>query len=62
MQAFAWLSLAAQHGVGTALNALENVLSDMSAEEKRAGASLFEQWRSRTASGTSPARLMPLAG
>jgi uncharacterized protein len=62
VQAFAWLSLAAQHGVGTALNALENVLTDMSVEEKRAGATLFDQWRSRTASGASPARLMPLPG
>jgi len=47
VQAFVWLSLAAQHGVGNALNALEKVLGDMSAEEKRAGSSLFEQWRSR---------------
>jgi TPR repeat protein len=60
VQAFAWLSLAAQHGVGTALNALENVLKDMSVEEKRAGTSMFDAWRSRTAAGNSPARLVPL--
>lgn len=62
VQAFAWLSLAAQHGVGMALSALEAVIAEMSAEEKRAGASLFHQWRNRHAAVSSPARLVPVPG
>ena len=61
-QAFAWLSLAAQHGVGSALNALEGMIGQMSAEEKQKGAALFDQWRSRTAAVSSPARLIPVPG
>ena len=38
-EAFKWLSLAARHGVGTALNALEEIVREMSAEEKGAGVS-----------------------
>ena len=36
--------------------------SQMSAEEKQKGAALFDQWRSRTAAVTSPARLVPVPG
>ncbi len=47
--AFMWLSLAARHGVGTALNALEEVVGQMSAEEKGQGTALLQRWRpSRT--------------
>lgn len=61
-QAFAWLSLAAQHGVGTALNALEGIVGQMSVEEKHRGAAQFDQWRTRTAAVSSPARLVPVPG
>ena len=50
VQAYLWLSLAAQHGIGTALNALESVVKEMSAEEKSNGIGLFEEWRGRTGS------------
>ena len=48
VQAYLWLTLAAQHGIGTALTALESVVKSMSSEEKSMGASLFEQWRNKT--------------
>ena len=50
VEAYLWLSLAAQHGIGTALDALESVVKEMSLEEKNKGAALFDQWRSRTRS------------
>jgi TPR repeat protein len=62
VEAYTWLSLAAQHGVGNALNALEAVLSQMSADEKRAGAASVDRWRSRTADASRHARLMPVPG
>ena len=46
-EAFVWLSLAAQHGVGTALKALEEVGGQMSLEEKRRATALLSQWRGR---------------
>ncbi len=46
--AYLWLTLASQHGIGTALNALETVVKSMSSEEKAMGATLFEQWRNKT--------------
>ena len=45
--AFAWLSLAAQHGIGTALNALEARIEQMSADEKAKGAAMVQHWRTR---------------
>lgn len=48
VQAYLWLTLASQHGIGTALKALESVVKSMSAEEKSMGATLFEQWRNKT--------------
>lgn len=42
VEAFVWLSLAAQHGIGTALVALEAVVQAMSAEEKSEGQRLFD--------------------
>ncbi len=59
IQAYLWLTLAAQHGIGTALNALESVTREMSAEEKAQGAGLFEQWRFKTRSAEGPVALYP---
>lgn len=58
VEAFAWLSLAARHGVGTALNALEAVIEEMSAEEKRAGMALAQSRRT----GPLDARIHPIPG
>lgn len=54
VEAFAWLSLAAGHGVGTALNALEVICKEMSAEEKREGAARAQSRR------TEPGRIAPI--
>lgn len=43
VQAYLWLTLAAQHGVGTAFEALDGVVRAMSADEKAEGMRLFEQ-------------------
>ncbi len=59
VSAFAWLSLAAQHGVGAALNALEAVVSQMSAEEKQSGLALARKLRSSTNSGGSTLNPLP---
>jgi uncharacterized protein len=45
VDAFVWLSLAAQHGIGSALVVLETVVQAMSAEEKLEGQRLFESRR-----------------
>lgn len=60
VQAYLWLSLASQHGIGTALDALEGVVKEMSAEEKQKGAMLFEQWRTRTKSNDGPTAIYPI--
>lgn len=60
VQAYLWLSLAAQHGIGTALDALEAVIKEMSLEEKKKGAGLFEEWRTRTKSNDGPVALYPM--
>lgn len=62
VEGFLWLSLAAQHGVGAALTALEAIVSQMSADEKRAGTAAVERWRNRTAETSRHARLNPLPG
>jgi len=59
VQAYLWLSLASQHGIGTALNALESVVKNMSAEEKSMGATLFEQWRSKTGTDNVQVAIRP---
>ena len=59
VEAYLWLSLAAQHGIGTALNELESVVKEMSLEEKSKGAALFEQWRNRTKSAANQVALYP---
>ena len=51
VSAFAWLSLAAQHGVGTALNALEALVAQMSMEEKKKGSDLAQAWRAAGQAG-----------
>jgi uncharacterized protein len=45
VDAFVWLSLAAQHGIGSALVVLETVVQAMSAEEKLQGQRLFDSRR-----------------
>lgn len=60
VQAYLWFSLAAQHGIGTALNALESIIKDMSAEEKAKGVALFEEWRGRTKSRDGQVALYPV--
>lgn len=62
VEAYLWLSLAAQHGIGTALNELEAVVKEMSLEEKSRGAALFEQWRGRTKSAANQVALYPMPG
>jgi TPR repeat protein len=59
VQAYLWLTLASQHGIGTALDALETVVKSMSSEEKSAGANLFEEWRLKTKSNEGPVALYP---
>lgn len=60
VQAYLWLTLAAQHGIGTALNELESIVNKMSAEEKAQGAQLFDHWRLRTGSSNGPTALYPM--
>ena len=60
VQAYLWLTLASQHGIGTALDALESVVANMSSDEKAAGASLFEEWRAKTRSNEGPVALYPM--
>ena len=59
VQAYLWLTLASQHGIGTALDALESVVEKMSSEEKTAGAALFEKWRRETKSDQGPTAIYP---
>ena len=59
VQAYLWLTLASQHGIGTALDALEAVIKEMSSEEKAEGAQLFDEWRFRTKSAEGPVALYP---
>ncbi len=62
IQAYVWLSLAAQHGIGTALNALEAVANQMSSEEKAEALTLFDAWRGKTSAAVGPSRIEPLPG
>ncbi|NNC68473.1 MAG: sel1 repeat family protein [Gammaproteobacteria bacterium] len=59
IKAYLWLSLAAQHGIGTALNELESIVKSMSAEEKAMGATLSEQWRNKTGANTMQVAMQP---
>ena len=58
--AYLWLTLAAQHGIGTALNALESVVNCMSSEEKAMGMNLYEQWRKKTGSSEHQVAMQPV--
>jgi uncharacterized protein len=58
-QAYLWLTLAAQHGIGTTLDALESVVKDMSSEEKSEGMRLFNEWRLITRSNEGPVAIHP---
>jgi hypothetical protein len=62
VQAYLWLSLAAQHGIGTALKALEAISNQMSSEEKAEALGLFDAWRGKTAANAGPSRIEPLPG
>ena len=62
VQAFLWLSLAAQHGIGSALNALDGIVKHMSSEEKSEALNLFDLWRGKTAGSVGPSRIEPLPG
>lgn len=57
--AYLWLTLASQHGIGTALTALEAVVKSMSSEEKGMGATLVEQWRNKTGSDKMQVAMHP---
>ena len=52
VEAFLWLSLAAHHGIGTALIELESIVKAMSAEEKLQGQRLLEEKRSKSPLGS----------
>ena len=60
VQAYLWLTLASQHGIGTALDALESVVREMSTEEKAQGTGLFDEWRFRTKSTDGPVAMYPM--
>ena len=57
--AYLWLTLASQHGIGTALTELEAVVKCMSSEEKGMGATLVEQWRNKTGSDRMQVAMHP---
>ena len=59
VHAYLWLSLASQHGIGTALEALNGIVGDMSAEEKAEGQQLFSTWRAHTSGGAPQVALVP---
>ncbi|WP_258094213.1 tetratricopeptide repeat protein [Salipiger pentaromativorans] len=46
-KAFLWLTLAAQHGAGTAINMLEGLVAEMSPDELHDGQELVETWMER---------------
>ena len=57
VQAFLWLSLAAQHGIGTALQELDALVKLMSIEEKQAALGQFNALRAQTKDAVGPTRL-----
>ena len=59
VQAYLWLTLAAQHGIGTALNELESVVKKMSTEEKAEGVTLYEQWCNKTGTNNIQVAMHP---
>ena len=59
VKAYLWLSLASQHGIGTALEALNGIVADMSAEEKAEGQQLFNTWRVQTIKEAPQVAIVP---
>ena len=59
VKAYIWLSLASQHGIGTALEALNGIVADMSAEEKAEGQQLFNTWRVQTIKEAPQVAIVP---
>lgn len=57
VQAFVWLSLAAQHGIGTALQELDALVKLMSIEEKQQALGEFNKLRAQTKDAVGPTRL-----
>jgi TPR repeat protein len=47
VEAYVWLSLAAHHGAGHALNALKSLVAAVLSEEKQQGAQLLAEFHSR---------------
>ena len=59
IEAFLWLSLAGQHGIGSALTELEKVVGEMSADEKAAGMSLVDAWKAHRQEADQPTVFSP---
>ncbi|MSO68663.1 MAG: sel1 repeat family protein [Alphaproteobacteria bacterium] len=57
VQAFLWLSLAGQHGIGTALQELDALVKLMSIEEKQQALGQFNALRAQTKDAVGPTRL-----
>ncbi|MGD9538722.1 MAG: tetratricopeptide repeat protein [Alphaproteobacteria bacterium] len=57
VEAFVWLSLAGQHGIGTALQELDALVKLMSIEEKQQALAAFEKLRAQTKDAVGPTRL-----
>jgi TPR repeat protein len=57
VQAFVWLSLAGQHGIGTALQELDALVKLMSIEEKQEALFAFEKLRAQTKDAAGPTRV-----
>ncbi len=60
IEAYLWLSLAGQHGIGSALIELEKVVGEMSSDEKSAAMQLVDIWRSRGNDNSSPKVFSPI--
>ncbi len=45
LKAFLWLTLASQHGAGSAISMLEGLVSEMTPDELHRGHQMVEQWR-----------------
>ncbi|CAN0602435.1 unnamed protein product [Ectocarpus sp. 12 AP-2014] len=52
-KAFMWLTLAAQHGAGSAISMLEGLVSEMTPDELHTGHQMVENWMKDHSSGSS---------
>ena len=59
VQAYLWLSLAGQHGIGSALSELEKVVGEMSSDEKSAAMQLVDIWQNKSGN-SSPKVFTPV--